>query len=279
MKTASPSHTRRSWIRWTAGVCTCLLALAAVLLAAAVARPGWYQPATVAPDEYPALRNELPNFGSAIGSYMERGQPFRITLLDSQVNRWLAARAEIWPGLRDDLPREMAGPVVSFQPGRIVLGVQYNGPRISSILSLAVNLRLEASRGAIHVEVDSLRAGYLPVPRTLVDARARKALDREAGRQVASLLRHVRSQAGDYLPIDTSAGGVAAAEIPLAAMLGDIWEFRLPARNRWPNGGFPYTISALRIERGKLTVDITPLPRQASRPSSDSRPGRDQQGL
>ncbi len=94
--------------------------------------------------------------------------------------------------------------------------------RISSVLSLAVNLRLDAARGAIHVDVSSLRAGCLPVPRMLVDARARKALDREAGRQIASLLRRVWSQAGEYLPVDTSLKGGAAAEVPLAAMLGDI---------------------------------------------------------
>ena len=217
----------RRWIRWAAGGCLTLVGLAGLVLVAVTSRPGWYQPATVGPEDYPLIRNEIPTFGGAIGTYLERGQPFRITLQDDQVNRWIAARGEIWPGLGDALPRELADPVVSFQPGRIVLGVRYNSPTFSSVLSLAVNLEMDAARGAVLVKVDRLRAGHLPVPRMLVDDQARKALDREAGRHVNAMLRRIWSQAAEYVPVDASAKGPPTQEIPLAAMLGDIWEFRL----------------------------------------------------
>ena len=166
-----------------------------------------------------------------------------------------------WPGLGNALPRELADPVVSFQPGRIVLGVRYNSPTFSSVLSLAVNLEMDAVRGAVLVRVDRLRAGHLPVPRMLVDDQARKVLDREAGRHVNAMLRRIWSQAAEYVPVDASAKGPPTQEIPLAAMLGDIWEFRLPAKNRWPNGGFGYTISDVRIGQGKLSIDVVPAPR------------------
>jgi hypothetical protein len=255
----------RRWIRWAAGGCLTLVGLAGLVLVAVASRPGWYQPATVGPEDYPVIRNEIPTFGGAIGTYLERGQPFRITLQDDQVNRWIAARGEIWPGLSDALPQEIADPVVSFQPGRIVLGVRYDGSKISSVLSLAVNLEMDAARGAVLVKVDRLRAGLLPVPRMLVDDQARKALDREAGRHVNAMLRRIWSQAAELVPVDASEKSPPVQDIPLAAMLGDIWEFRLPARNRWPNGGFGYTISDLRIEQGKLSIDVVPAPRPGER--------------
>lgn len=200
---------------------------------------------------------------------MERGQPFRITLLDEQLNRWIAARSEIWPGLGDVLPPEIADPVISFQPGRIVLGIRYEGPTINSILSLAINLEMDAARGAILVRIDRLRAGYLPVPRSLVEQHAREALDRAASRHLHSLLRKLWSQAAEFIPMDIPADSAPAQPIPLTAMLGDIWEFRLPAKNRWFNGGFAYTITDLRIEHGKLSIDVQPAPRpEASAPDT-----------
>ena len=74
------------------------------------------------------------------------------------------------------------------------------------------------------------------------------------------------------MPVDDGAKGPAIKEVPLAAMLGDIWEFRLPTHTRWPNGGFPYYISDLRIEQGKMMIDVVPTPRQATRPSPTTQP-------
>ena len=266
------SHARRHWIRWTVGIITGLTGLATLVLFAVTSRPGWYQPATVKPEEYAAIRNEVPNFGNDIGIHLKAGQPFRITLPQEEINRWLAARGEIWPTLRDALPKCIVDPVISFQPGRIVLAVRYDQSGLSSVLSLAVNLRMEDSRGAIHVEVGSLRAGYLPVPRALVDGPARKALDRQAGKHLGALVEHLWSQTSEYLPVEEMGKKPSVSEVPLAAMLGDIWEFRLPTRSRWPNGGFPYTISDLRVEQGKVTIDVVPTPRQATRPSKTTQP-------
>ncbi len=266
------SPARRRWIRWTAGIAAGLAGLVTLAFFAATSRPGWYQPATVKPEEYAAIRNEVPNFGNNIGTHFKAGEPFRITLPQEEINRWLAARGEIWPALRDAMPKYFVDPVISFQPGRIVLAVRYDKSGLSSVLSLAVNLRMEDNRGAIHVEVDSLRLGYLPVPRMLVDGPARKALDRAAGKHLGALVEKLWSQAGEYLPAEEMGKRPSVSEVPLAAMLGDIWEFRLPTRSRWPNGGFPYTISDLRVEQGKVTIDVVPTPRQATRPSRTTQP-------
>ncbi len=272
MRRIGRHHARRQWIRWAAGGGALLTALAAMALFAATSQPGWYQPATVGPAEYAAIRNEVPNFGSDIGTYLQRGQPFRIVIQDKDINRWIAARDAIWPGLGTALPEHLSNPMVAFEPGRIVLGIQYQGKGIASVLSLGVNLQMETNGGAIHVRVDRLRAGYLPVPRMLVDGAARKALDREASRHLNSLMRHIWSQAGEYLPASDLASNSRAGNIPLAAMLGDIWEFRLPTRSRWPNGGFPYSISNLRIEQGRLMIDVVPTPRQATQANRASQP-------
>ncbi len=263
---------RRKWVRWAAGIAAALVLLGVLAFVAATSRPTWYRPVTVRPEEYAAIRNELPNFGNDIGTHLEAGQPFTITIPDECLNRWLAARSQIWPGLADALPRHMVDPLICFQPGRVVLAVRYEDSGLSSVLSLAVNLKIDQARGAIHVRVDDLRAGYLPVPRLLVDAPARKALDRQAGKHLTALLRRLRAQAAEYMPVDDGARGPAIKEVPLAAMLGDIWEFRLPTHTRWPNGGFPYYISDLRIEPGKMMIDVVPTPRQATRPGPNTQP-------
>jgi hypothetical protein len=263
---------RRKWVRWAAGIAAALVLLGVLVFVAVTSRPTWYRPVTVRPEEYATIRNELPNFGNDIGRHMEAGQPFTITIPDECLNRWLAARSEIWPGLGDALPKHIADPLISFQPGRAVLAVRYEESGLSSVLSLAVNLKIDPSRAAIHVRVDNLRAGYLPVPRLLVDGPARRALDRHAGKHLDALLRRLRAQAAEYMPVDNGAKGPGIKEVPLAAMLGDIWEFRLPTHTRWPNGGFPYHISDLRIEQGKMVIDVVPMPRQATRPSPTTRP-------
>jgi hypothetical protein len=272
MTRTGKSHARRHWIRWTAGIVAALAALVAIGFWAATSRPSWYQPLTVKAEEYPAIRNEVPNFGNEIGRHLKEGQPFRISLPQDEVNRWLAARGEIWPGLQDAFPKCLVDPVVSFEPGRIVLAVRYENGGVSSVLSAAVNLRMEENRGAIRVRIDSLRAGYLPIPRTLVDGQARKALDRQASKHLNSLVKHLWSQTGDYLPAAEAGRQPTVEHLPLASFLGDIWEFRLPTRSRWPNGGFLYSISDLRIENGKVMIDVMPTPRQATRPSEATRP-------
>jgi len=263
---------RRKWVRWAAGSAAVLVLLGALAFVAATSRPTWYRPVTVRPEEYAAIRNELPNFGNDIGMRLEAGQPFTITIPDECLNRWLAARSEIWPGLANALPRHLADPFIVFEPGRIVLAVRYEDAGLSSVLSLAVGLKIDKDRGAIHVRVEDLRAGYLPVPRPLVDGPARKALDRQAGKHLAALLRRLRAQAAEYMPVDDGGKGQAIKEVPLAALLGDIWEFRLPTHTRWPNGGFPYYIADLRIEHGRMMIDVVPTPRQATRPSPTTMP-------
>jgi hypothetical protein len=269
-------HAGRHWGRWTAGITTGLAGLAALGFFAATSRPSWYQPVTVRPEEYAILRNQVPNFCNDIGIYLKAGQPFRITLPQEEINRWLAARGEIWPGLRDVLPSYIVDPVVSFQPGRIVLAARYDQSGLSSVLSLAVNLRLEAGGDEIHVEVGSLRAGYLPVPRALVDGLARKILVRQTGKHLDPLARCLSPQTGEYLLAGDPLESRAIDRVPSAGMSGEIWQFRLPTRSRWPNGGFPYSIAALRVEQGTLTIDVVPTPRQArrSRRSGGNRPRR-----
>lgn len=249
-----PSKPRRRWIRRLSMAGAVLLGLAGVLLVAATCTPGWYNPPTVGPADCREIRNELPTFVSTIGTYMEQSQPFRIELPEEKVNRWLAARGEIWPSLRHALPPEVQDPAVSFQPGRMVLGVRYQGGGISSVLSLAATVQLDETGQAIVLGVGDYRAGLVPVPQSLVEEHARKAMAKALWEKLAGFLR-----VGDM----DLARQLRLSDEQLARLI-DPSNIRLSSHGVWPNGKRPFHISNLSIEQGRMLIDIVPVPREAA---------------
>lgn len=269
MRTAA-TGARRRWVRWLVGGFAGLLGLAGAVLIGATYQPGWYRPASVTPDDFRTIRNELPSFGSAIGTYLERGQPFRIELTDEQINRWLAARGEIWPSLRRALPAEIQDPAIAFLPGEVVVGARYERKGMSSVVSLAATLDVEDSGSAIVIRLGGIYAGLVPVPQMLVEPVAKKAL--------AKALRSNWPRLSKY----TQVGDVNLAEQlrigpdQLAGYIRkrDFTQTRLPSHWVWPNGKFPFYVSNLQIEQGKLLIDIVPTPRQMALSEVLGRPGK-----
>lgn len=249
---------RRRWVRWLGGAFAGLLGLAGAIWIGVTHTPGWYRPACVTADDYRIIRNELPSFGSAIGAYLERGQPFRIELTDAQINRWLAARGQIWPSLRRVLPAEIQDPVIAFEPGRILVGARYEKNGVSTVLSLATTLEVEGSGSAIAVRLGGVYAGLLPVPQMLVEPVARKALTRAIRSSWPRLAKY--TQIGDVNLADQFR--IGPDQIAGYIKNRDLTQTRLPSHWVWPNGRFPFYISNVQIEQGKLLIDIVPTARQ-----------------
>lgn len=258
---------RRRWTDWLLAGALGLTGVALLLYGAATHSPSWYRPAVVAPADYAAIRNELPTFGSAIGTHLKQGQPFRIILTDEEINRWIAAREQIWPGFKDALPSGIEDPVIAFQPGRIVAGIRYATDRVTSVLSLGLTAEVEASGAAIRIGVGDFRIGLLPVPRALVEDAAKRAL----ARAIRDNIRAFSSQLAEMFDLDErSLEDALDVDEEILASLLNIRELRLQSHHVWPNGRFPFRIANLEIEQGRLLIDITPLPRQADSRTSDS---------
>lgn len=259
-KTAGTNARPHRWIYRIAGGVAGLLGLAGILLIGATYKPSWYRPAVVTSEDCRAIRNELPSFGSAIGAYLAQGQPFRIELTEEHVNRWIAARDEIWPAARRMLPAEIQDPVISFQPGQVIVGARCLKDGMSSIVSLATTLGVANSGGALMIRVEGFYAGLVPVPRMLVEPAARKAL----ARAIRSNWRHLAryTQVGDLNVADELHIG---PEQVVSYLKGrDLTQTSLPSRWIWPNGKFPFCITDVQIEEGRLLIDITPMPRQVA---------------
>ncbi len=260
---------RRHWIRWLSGTIAGILGLAGVTLICATYRPGWYRPATITPADSRIIRNELPSFGSAIGTYLAQGRQFRIELTDEQINRWLAARGDIWPAMKRALPPEVREPAIAFEAGRIILGARYERNGLSSVVSLSTTLDLENAGGAIAIHLGGIHAGLLPVPRMFVEQAAKKAL----AKAIRSNWSHLSKYTGFGHFNLADQLGITPKQVTGYLAGRAMTETRLPSHWVWPNGRFPFYVSNVQIQPGKMLIDIVPVPRAIALSDAVRHPG------
>jgi len=219
---------RLRWLALLAGTAIAVLIVSAYL--ALSYRPLWYQLPHVAPPQYQQIRDEVTGLISAVGTALHDERPVRLTLTDRQVNRWIAARRQIWPTLQGYLPPSLADPYVRFAGSRIVVAVRFESRWLRCLLSAEVRVRLDESAQVLRVSLEGLRVGAVPVPRSFV----------------LKLLRQRLRTAG--LPG------------PLATLVSQ-GDFVVPNRFVWPNGKFPFRLGMLAVNDGRLSLEIVPLPR------------------
>ena len=119
-------------------------AVAIVLLATsswlAVARvPSWYQPPHVGAAQYQDVRDDLEAAFNQLNLAMQGDQPFEYVVNEDRLNRWIAAREQIWPGLRQYVPRELQWPVAAFRQDRIVVAGVVEIGAVQSVLSVVLS--------------------------------------------------------------------------------------------------------------------------------------------
>jgi hypothetical protein len=191
------------------------------VVGAVTCRPSWYVPATVDPVRLKADKQELVTLVDGIGDALNAGQPFRCELDEAQFNRWLAARDEIWPVVGVEFEIEGASfPQVQFLDGDCVrIGATSTRSPLSVVVSLT--LRLEVTEENLLLHMEAVRAGSLPIPRSLV-------------------ARALQTQEG-------------------ALDMMDGTTIRLPNDAVWPNGERRFRIDSLEISAGRASFVLTPL--------------------
>lgn len=191
------------------------------VVGAATCRPSWYEPAAVDPARLRTDKQELVELFDSIGDALNNGQAIRCELDEAQFNRWLAARDEIWPlvGFEFELEGASYPQIQLLEGNRLRFGFTSTRSPVSVVMS--VTLRLELSGTDLLVHLEGVRAGALPIPRSLVT-------------------RALRTQEG-------------------ALDLVDGATIRLPNDAIWPNGERPFRIESIEISAGRALVELAPL--------------------
>ncbi len=217
-------RSRRRWLRFA--LLTLPVAIAALLLAAGTAltcRPSWYQPASI---DYGRLQDDKRaqlRLENEISAALNRNSPIEFELDQGQVNRWIAARHELWPAEAPSLEPFRRPQIVFLDGNRVRLGALLDRSGLQLVLS--ATFRLEAQADGLAVTWDAVRAGALPTPRRLIAEAARKLTDR--------------------LGLDRQ------------ALING--RMTLPIEGTWPNGKRPFRIVDLSISGGVLRVRLEPL--------------------
>lgn len=199
-----------------------LLAGAGVLALAVTRRPAWYQPAAIDHARLPADRQALVGRLDEISAALNERRRVEFTLDAGQINRWLAARAELWPEATADWgPCDQ--PQIDFLPERIRVAalVRYAGLR--TVASVVCRVRVDAQH--VRVECESAHLGALPVPLGWLAARWPGLAD-------------------------LTANGRVARE-DQAWVLENDWV--------WSNGKRRYRIERLELDAGRAAVTLRPL--------------------
>ena len=154
-------------------------AAALLLVLAATYRPAWYRPAGVDQARLHADKAALFELEDQISAALNAGREIRLQVSEDQINRWLAARAELWPEAGIDLGG-LHDPVVSLSHGAICAAATASEGPLRGIIGVSCHIAVTDDEVAIHC--DRVRLGAIPVPwRWISDALPRSALqDMEA---------------------------------------------------------------------------------------------------
>jgi hypothetical protein len=150
----------RRVVGWS--LCVIVPATAAGLGLAVTHRPGWYRPTSVDHSRLRADKAALADLQEQISAALNSGREVRFQLHEDQLNRWLAARAEIWPESATELDR-WQHPQVSMADGHIRLAATATCGSFQAIVALTC--RVEVSDNEVVLRYDAFRLGALPIPR------------------------------------------------------------------------------------------------------------------
>jgi hypothetical protein len=234
-------RSRRVRWRWIFG------AALAVLIAAVAALwllfqhiPTWYRPVLLGPEEVQQVKDDLVQTFDGISTALAgNSSRVEVRLTEAQLNRWLAAREEVWPLAREWLPAELSHPVLVIEQDTIRLAATLRQGGIQAIAG--IRFRVTGDREGIHLRLLDVSGGSLNVPQGWV----REHL--------------ARLDAGGW-PAGQTVGGQHGDE-PLPA-LSDLFEGATFTNTWvWQNPKRPFRINWLRAEPGALVAEFEPLPR------------------
>jgi hypothetical protein len=218
-------------------------AIACILLWAALAHvPDWYRPPQVTDAEHNDLKKTLMDTVAGFTDALPAGKPFRITLTDDQVSRWIAVRTDVWPGADEWVPPYLHEPVVAFESGRAALGARFQRDGWEAILS--ARLTCDVLDDTITIRVDRLACGSCPLPISAVAGQLRPVITAE-------------DSDVDIMPDPMAAAVRFLRKKGNASLLTD----GLTVENRlfWKPSERWFRIRSLTLEPGILRAEIEPL--------------------
>ena len=123
MRRRRTKHRRiKRWVLVSLALTVGLLAVVCIFLWLLLAHvPWWYRPPHVPEADYSRIRNELLESVSDFGDRLVEGRPFELTLSDQQISEWVTVRSEVWPEADEWIPDFVQGPMVVFEPSRLIL--------------------------------------------------------------------------------------------------------------------------------------------------------------
>jgi hypothetical protein len=198
-----------------------VLAAVGGLVLALTSRPAWYQPPAIDRARLREDKAALVSLEDQISAALNAGGEIRFQLDEGQINRWLAAQAEIWPQVAVDLG-PLQQPQVLLRDGciRVAASTKRKGLQVVAALTCYVDVREDE----VVIRYDTPRVGAVAVPRGWVSDLA------------------ARIPAGSGVKVDESRGSVA---------LDNDWV--------WPNGKRRCRLRELQIADGVATVVLEPL--------------------
>jgi hypothetical protein len=206
------------------------LGLLILLFWLALRDPGWYQPMRVPEEESQQVRDELHEAAQQFSDALMTTGRFQIHLRDSQINRWIAMRKEIYPLIDKEIPPHWVEPTVNFLDGVIRLAVRHKDG--TSDIVVSVDLAVGMEEDTIALRLAGARIGSLRVPLTFLSGRLKKPI-RIDGDKAWSGSPAMRGELLGGLHVDALAV--------------------------WPNGEREYRVHDVRVEPGRLHLEIESL--------------------
>lgn len=193
-------------------------------------RPSWYQPAQIDYTLLEADKHAQLKIENDISAALNGNFPVVIELSERQVNRWIAARDQLWPGETPSIAPFEQPHISFFADGGVRLAALVEQSGVRAVLS--ATFRFEMIGDDLIVTWNDVHAGVLPAPAKLLE---------EAARRIADRLR-----------LDDRVFSERA--------------LTLPNHGSWPNGKRSFRVVEIAIERGAARVMLEPLAREAAAP-------------
>lgn len=152
------------WILLVAGVCAVALTAGLVwLFIAATQVPEFYAEALRTP--MVDAREQGEKFERAVlelHNEVRNEDHFRVVFTPEEINGWLIS--ELPRKFPKALPGKVHDPRIALEPDRILAAFRYEERGVSTVITLALEIKLTESADVVAVRVRQLKAGAIPVP-------------------------------------------------------------------------------------------------------------------
>ena len=144
------------------GIAACLISLAAAYRASQEVPEFYRQALTQEADQQQHAGEQLEQSMFELHNEVRQGGEWQATFTDAQINGWLASDLrEKFPSM---LPKGVQDPRVMIDSEQAHIACRYETSKISTIVSLGLEIELTEEPNVVAVRVQKANAGLLPLP-------------------------------------------------------------------------------------------------------------------